>query len=149
MLGKLKPEVTPNDSQSNLDWESDIVLNLRRSQRTAWRVAVGGLALASLLAVAIVFMLPLRKVVPYVVMVDKLTGEAQVVATAQDFVSTTSLNDKHWVAKFVVSRERYSYRLLQWDYDQVRRMAGNNPWLAYDKQFQGDSSLDKKLADNV
>ena len=149
MSKKPKPEVTPNDALSDLSWEADIVLNLRQSRRTGWRVAAAGWAVAILLALAVILMLPLHKVVPYVVMVDKLTGEASVVSTAQDFVTTSSLNDKHWVKQFLIARERYNYRLLQHDYDNVRRMAGNSPWLAYDRQFQGDASLDKKFGDNV
>jgi type IV secretion system protein VirB8 len=147
---RLRPSggVTPNDGEG-LDWETDIVLNLRRSQRNAWRIASAGLALSALLIVALILLLPLRKVVPYVVMVDKLTGEANVVQTAQDFVLTSALNDKHWVKQFVISRERYNFRLLQHDYDNVRRMAGNSPWSAYDRLFQGEGALDKKHGENV
>lgn len=149
MFKKSKSDITPNDEKTDLSWEADIVLNLRRSQLTAWRVAFGSLTLTGLLAIALMLLLPLHKVVPYVVMVDKLTGEASVVSTAKDFVSASALNDKHWVKQFVISRERYNYRLLQHDYDNVKRLAGNSPWAAYDRLFQGDGALDKKLGENV
>jgi type IV secretion system protein VirB8 len=149
MFNKKRPEVRPDDASVDLSWEADVTLNLRRSARTAWRIAAGGFALASLLAVAVVLLIPLRKVVPYVYVVDKLTGEGTVVATAQDFVATSALNDKHWIKQFVISRERYNFRLLQFDYDNVKRMAGNGPWSAYDRLFQGESSLDKKFGENT
>lgn len=149
MFKKPRPESRPDQPMSDLNWESDIILNQRRSVRTAWRVAGSGWLVAALLAIAVISMIPLRKVVPYVVMVDKLTGEASVVSTAQDFVTTSSLNDKHWVKQFVIARERYNFRLLQADYDNVKRMAGNSPWQSYDRLFQGDTSLDKKLGENV
>ncbi len=149
MFGKSRPDTRPDDAVADLSWEADIVLNQRRAVRTAQLVACGGFGLALVLAVAVLLMLPLRKVVPYVVMVDKLTGEASIVSTANDFTATSSLNDKHWIKQFVIARERYSYRLLQHDYDNVKRMAGNTPWLAYDRQFQGDASLDKKYGENV
>jgi type IV secretion system protein VirB8 len=149
MFKKPRPEIRPDDASTNLSWEADVTLNLRRSARTAWRVAAGGWGLALLMALAVVLMIPLRKVVPYVYVVDKVTGEGTVVATAQDFVATSTLNDKHWIKQFVISRERYNFRLLQFDYDNVRRMAGNGPWSAYDRLFQGDTSLDKKYGENT
>jgi type IV secretion system protein VirB8 len=149
MFKKPKSDITPNDERSDLHWEADVVLNLRRSQLTAWRVAFGSLTLAGLLAIALILLIPLHKVVPYVVMVDKLTGEATIVSTAKDFVSASALNDKHWVKQFVISRERYNYRLLQHDYDNVKRMAGNSPWAAYDRLFQGDGAMDKRLGENM
>lgn len=148
MFRKPRPDTRPDDETANLSWEADIVLNLRRSVRNAWRISAAEFVVIVLLAAAVLMMIPLRKVVPYVVMVDKLTGESSVVSTAQDFVSTSALNDKHWVKRFVIARERYNFRLLQSDYDMVKRTAGNTPWLAYDRLFQGESSLDKKLGEN-
>lgn len=143
-----KPEEMPA-SAANLSWEADLVLNLRNEANRGWFVAKAALALAGLLAVALVAAGPMRKVVPYVYVVDKLTGDATIASTVPDFVTTGVLNDKHWIMQFLVSRERYNYRLLQHDYDQVRRLAGDGPWSTYDKLFQGEAALDKRNGESI
>jgi type IV secretion system protein VirB8 len=148
LWGSKRPE-TPQRDETGLSWEVDIVSNLRQAQRRDRMFMVALLVLAFVQAGAIVSMLPLRKVVPYVVMVDKLTGEARPVNTATEVVSAGTLNEKSWIQEFVIARERYSYRILQRDYDQVKRMAGPQVWAAYDKQFEGENALDKKYAENV
>lgn len=130
-------------------WEADIVLNERKSRTVAWRVAAGMGAIAIAQAAAIALMLPLKTVVPSVVMVDKLTGEGQVVAPAQEYVATSTLSDKHWIQNYVISRERYVYRFIQFDYDTVRRLSGDQPWANYTPQFEGPDALDVVLKDNV
>ena len=133
----------------NLSWEADIVLNERTSRRLAWRVASGAIAMAFTMALAVVLLLPLKQVVPYVVEVDKLTGETNVVSSAKEFVTTTALSDKHWLKSFVIARERYKYVLLQHDYDTVKSLAGDKVWQTYFKQYDGADSQEKKLADRV
>lgn len=132
----------------NLDWEVELAVACRRSEKVAWRVA-GGFAVLSLsLAAAVMLMTPLRQVVPYVVTVDKLTGESSVVST-DAAVSATPMSDKHWLKRFVVARERYSYAIVQQDYLTVRRLAADGPWSTYARMFEGESNLDKRYGENV
>lgn len=147
--GKDSGNARRGDDLQNVSWEADIVLNERKSRTTAWRIASAACLLAVIQGVGISLMLPLKTVVPTVVMVDKLTGEGQVVAPAQEFVATNTLSDKHWVQNWVISRERYVYRFIQYDYDNVRRMAGDQAWANYTPLFEGPESLDVRLKDNV
>lgn len=133
----------------SVSWEADMVLNERKSRTVAWRIAAVACTVAAVQGAAIILMLPLKTVVPSVVMVDKLTGEGQIVSTAQEYVSTSSLSDKHWVERFVTSRERYVYRFIQYDYDTVRRLAGDQPWANYTPMYEGSEALDVRLKDNV
>jgi type IV secretion system protein VirB8 len=133
----------------DLTWERDVYLNTVRSRTIAWRVAAGAGALALLLGAGIVTLLPLKTVVPHVVMVDKLTGEGQVVAPAQQYVATSELSDKHWVSNYLVSRERYVYRFIQYDYDTVQLLSGAQPWSNYKGLFEGANALDAQYKDNV
>lgn len=133
----------------SVSWEADMVLNERKSRTVAWRIAVAACIVAAVQGAAIILMLPLKTVVPSVVMVDKLTGEGQIVSTAQEYVSTSTLSDKHWVERFVTSRERYVYRFIQYDYDTVRRLAGDQPWANYTPLYEGSEALDVRLKDNV
>lgn len=149
MFNLKRPKSKPDPDGPGLSWEADIMLGLRSSLKRQQVINVGLLAAVLVLACAIIVMIPLRKVVPYVVTVDKLTGQASVVSTANDVAASGELNDKHWIQQFLISRERYSYTLLQYDYDQVKRLAGDQPWAVYDKQFQGDAPLDKKYGANI
>lgn len=135
---------------TGLSWEADIVLNERSSRLLAWKVAACAGATSCLMAVALILLIPLKQVVPYVVQIDKLTGESSIVGSARDYISQSALNDKHWVKTFVLARERYSYPLLQHDYDTVHLLAGEAPWKAYAKLFEGgDDALDKKYGKKV
>jgi type IV secretion system protein VirB8 len=149
MLRKAKMGEGVDRQLQNLSWDADIVLLTRKSQRLAWRMFAGAVVVIFLLCVAIILMMPLKSTVPYVFTVDKLTGEVAVAATAKDFVKSTELNDKYWVKQFLLSHERYNYRLLQADYDTVRLLSGDNVYSLYAARFEGNDSMDKRFADNV
>jgi type IV secretion system protein VirB8 len=56
--------------------------------------------------------------------------------------------DKHNLAIFVRAREGYSWWWLQRDFDQVSRMAVPAVFADYNRQFEGESALQKKLANS-
>ena len=67
--------------QETRSWETDKVIELTKSRRTAWWVAsvAGGLAIMSITAV--VLLTPLKTTEPFVVRVDNSTGIVDVVKT--------------------------------------------------------------------
>jgi len=131
---------------ANRAWEIDRALMLERSERRAWGVAIAGLVLG-LTGVAAVFVQgPLRRVVEIPIVVDRVTGEA----TVQQRLDVESIPpmealDKHNLASFVRSREGYSWTFLQRDFDQVARMAVPVVFADYNRQFEGDGALHKKI----
>jgi type IV secretion system protein VirB8 len=137
-------ELTTFDA--NRDWELDRALMLERSERRAWSVAVAGLVLG-LIGIAAVFVQgPLRRVVEIPIVVDRITGEATI-AQRLDVETIPPLEalDKHNLAAFVRAREGYSWMFLQRDFDQVARMAVPVVFADYNRQFEGDSALQKKI----
>ena len=79
-------------------------------------------------------------------MVDRVTGEA----TIQQRLSVETIPpmealDKHNLATFVRARESYSWMFLQRDFDQVARMAVPAVFTDYNRLFDGDTALQKKL----
>lgn len=148
------PTVEPDDGfveatqahRANIDWELDRALMLERSERRAWWVAIAGLTLG-LIGIAAVFAQgPLRRVVEIPIVVDRVTGEA----TIQQRLSVETIPplealDKHNLATFVRAREGYSWTFLQRDYDQVARMAVPGVFADYNRQFEGDNALQKKV----
>lgn len=149
MFGMKKKTARESAEISNLSWEADIVLNERRSRVIAWRVAVASAVLSALMMVSLMLLIPLKQVVPYVVTVDQLTGESSITSTAKDFVSSSTLNDKHWIKTFLIARERYNFQLLQHDYDVVKSLAGDGPWKVYAKLFEGSNARDAQLGENT
>lgn len=141
--GKSTTEATID---ANRAWEVDRALMLERSERRAWGVAIAGLVLG-LTGVAAVFVQgPLRRVVEIPIVVDRVTGEA----TVQQRLDVESIPpmdalDKHNLASFVRAREGYSWMFLQRDFDQVARMAVPPVFADYNRQFEGDSALHKKI----
>lgn len=130
----------------NRTWEIDRAMMLERSERRAWCVAIAGMVLG-LIGIAAVFVQgPLRRVVEIPIVVDRVTGEA----TIQQRLSVETIPpmealDKHNLATFVRAREGYSWMFLQRDFDQVARMAVPAVFADYNRQFEGDSALQKKL----
>lgn len=131
---------------ANLDWEVDRTLMLERSERRAWGVAIAGVVFG-LIGIAAVFAQgPLRRVVEIPIVVDRVTGEA----TIQQRLSVETIPpmealDKHNLATFVRARESYSWMFLQRDFNQVARMAVPAVFADYNRQFEGDGALQKKL----
>ena len=132
---------------ANLDWEVDRAIALERSERRAWQVAIAGLLLG-LVGIAAVFVQgPLRRVVEIPIVVDRVTGEATVQQRlAVETIPPLEALDKHNLAIFVRAREAYSWTFLQRDFDQVARMAVPGVFADYNRQFEGDAALHKRLA---
>lgn len=136
----------PDAVDANRVWEVDRALMLERSERRAWWVASAGLLLG-LIGIAAVFVQgPLRRVVEIPIVVDRVTGEA----TIQQRLSVETIPpmealDKHNLATFVRARESYSWMFLQRDFDQVARMAVPAVFTDYNRLFDGDTALQKKL----
>jgi type IV secretion system protein VirB8 len=139
-----EPETTAIDA--NRAWEVDRALMLERSERRAWWIAIVGLVLG-LIGIAAVFVQgPLRRVVEIPIVVDRVTGEA----TVQQRLSVETIPpmealDKHNLATFVRAREGYSWMFLQRDFDQVARMAVPVVFADYNRQFEGDGALQKRI----
>jgi type IV secretion system protein VirB8 len=99
-------ERTPAETQ--VAFEDEVFFSLRRQRNIGWTVAALslGLALASVGAMAV--MLPLKEIRPYVVMVDRTTGESEQVVSTRP----TSLTDQEAVleaelVRYVTNRETY------------------------------------------
>jgi type IV secretion system protein VirB8 len=131
---------------ANRAWEIDRALMQERSERRAWQVAVAGAAIG-LIGIAAVFAQgPLRRIVEIPIVVDRVTGEA----TIQQRLSVETIPplealDKNNLAIFVRVREGYSWMFLQRDFNQVARMAVPAVFADYNRQFEGDTALQKKV----
>ena len=133
--------------EANRAWELDRTAMLERSERRGWLVGGVGVLLAVLGVAAVFAQGPLRQVVGIPIVVDKVTGET----TIQQRLSVESVPmlealDKHNLAVFVRAREGYLWWFLQRDFDQVARMAVPSVFADYNRLFEGEAALQKKLA---
>ncbi len=135
-----------DSTSANAAWEVDRALMLETSERRAWWVACAGMLLA-LTGIAAVFVQgPLRQVVEIPIVVDRITGETTIQQRLSvETIPPTEALDKHNLAIFVRAREGYSWMFLQRDFDQVARMAVPAVFADYNRQFEGDTALQKKV----
>ena len=133
----------------NRAWEIDRAMMLAQSERRAWIVCTIAVVLALLAVLAVLAQGPLRQVVAVPIVVDKVTGEATIQQRlAVETVPPLEALDKHNLAVFIRAREGYSWWWLQRDFDQVSRMAVPAVFADFNRQFEGDSALQKKLANS-
>ena len=137
----------PSHFGANRAWEMDRAMTLERSERRAWWVAIAG-SIFGLVGIAAVFAQgPLRRVVEIPIVVDRVTGEATIQQRLDvETIPPMEALDKHNLAVFVRAREAYSWMFLQRDFDQVARMAVPGVFADYNRQFEGDAALQKRLA---
>jgi len=130
----------------NFDWEVDRTLTLERSERRAWAVAIAGMVIGLAGTAAVFVQGPLRRVVEVPIVVDRVTGETTIQQRlSAETVPPLEALDKHNLATFVRAREGYSWMFLQRDFDQVARTAVPAVFADYNRQFEGEAALQKKV----
>ena len=109
------------NTQDNTDiadsWGESVTADLERSRRIAWIVAAVAGAIALLLAIAVVVMLPLKTVEPYTLMVDRHTGHVEALAPLDEaMVSPDTALTRSLLAQYVIARESFDRASVQRDY---------------------------------
>lgn len=98
-------------------WGASVTADLERSRRIAWIVAAIASAIALLLAIAIVILLPLKTVEPYTLMVDRHTGHVEALAPLDEaMVSPDAALTRSFLAQYVIARESFDRASLQRNY---------------------------------
>jgi len=99
-----------------VDFEITLAEMARRSERRAWTVAWGAVAMSLVLAGGYLYMLPLKEKVPYLVMADAYTGTSTVARLQEDFsnrsISSSEAINRSNVAHFVLARESYDVAMM-------------------------------------
>ena len=124
-----------------------------RETRIAWRVAAGAALIAVLLALALVFLVPLKSVQPYVLTVDRQTGAVEAMTTLQNGqLSQNEAVIQAQLAGYVIARETFDATDLAQQYRRVQvmsarpvasayvaEMAANNPASPLNTLSRGDT----------
>ncbi len=117
MFGKKvsSPQID-NAVSKSVNFEITLADMSRRSERRAWLVASGAIALSLILAAGYFYMLPLKEKVPYLIMADAYTGTSSVARLTQDAdhrsITTKEAVNRSNVAHFLLARESYDIALM-------------------------------------
>jgi len=99
-------------------WDQDRAAQLRRTSRTAWRVAGAGWVCAMACAAALVLLMPLKRVEPFVVRVDNRTG---IVDVAPVHVGETVMDEavtRYFLTHYITVCERFNFATAESDYEE-------------------------------
>ena len=101
-------------------WNRDRVEALQSSRRTAWWVAGSAAAVAILLALTLILLMPLKTVVPYTLMVDKTTGYVQALKPINpDKIAPDTALTQSFLVQYVIARESYDVDTVRTNYNKV------------------------------
>ena len=145
-LDTVSPEGEQEHYSQARSWDDDRVSRIERSERRAWIVAGCAIAVALCAFAGLAMLAPLKRSVPYVLSVDRASGNVEVLDVAEPrSIAYQPLLDKHWAQRYVVARESYHWQMLQHDYDTVLAMSDNAVGRDYAQIFEGKDARDKKL----
>lgn len=113
-------------------WDADRVLMANRSTRTAWRVAIGACALTGLSLMALVLLMPLKRVDPFVIRVDNTTGVVDVVPAFVGRAEMSEVLTRYLLTHYVTVCERFNFATAESDYEECAAFhsaARNQTWV--------------------
>jgi len=106
--------------QAAESWGADRHDELTKSRRTAWIVAGVAAAIALFEALALVFLMPLKTVEPYTLLVDRHTGYVQALNPLEPArVNGDTALTQSFLVQYVIGRENYDVDSVQNDYRKV------------------------------
>nr|WP_137676513.1 VirB8/TrbF family protein [Parerythrobacter lutipelagi] len=126
--------------QSSSSWDRSVTWELERSRRIAWIVAGVSAAIALLLALAVVMLLPLRTVEPYTILVDRQTGNVERLAPMDEqLVTPDAALTRSMLAQYVIARESFDGASIQEDYRKVGLWSAGEEQQRYSGQMQSSN----------
>jgi type IV secretion system protein VirB8 len=99
-------------------WDGDRIEGIKRGARTAWRVAAAGWLCAVSCAAALVLLMPLKRVDPFVIRVDTSTGIVDVVPVYAGGASSDETVSRYFLSHYVTVCERFNYSTAESDYEE-------------------------------
>jgi len=101
-----------------VSWDADKSASLGRSARTAWRVAGAGWVCAMTSCAALLALLPLKKIEPFVIRVDNSTGIVDVVPVYTGNVRMEETVTRYFLSHYVSVCERFNFSTAESDYEE-------------------------------
>lgn len=106
--------------EEGASWADDRLRSLRASRRIAWIVAAGAALIALFEAAALIFLAPLKTVVPYTLMVDRTTGYVQALKPLDgEQLAPDAALIQSFLVQYVIARESFAADDVQNAYRKV------------------------------
>jgi type IV secretion system protein VirB8 len=99
-------------------WDADRIAQTRRSARTAWWVAGAGWTCALTVAMALLGLMPLKRVEPFVIRVDNTTGLVDVVPVYAGQEAMPEAVTRYFLDHYVTTCERFNFSTAESDYQE-------------------------------
>lgn len=137
-----QPDYDLSDLPVAESWETSVTDDLERSSRRAWTVAIIAALIALLEALALVFLIPLKTVEPYTLLVDRQTGNVETLAPldAQVIAPDAALT-RSFLVQYVIARESFTVDGLQEDYRKVSLWSANTTRGLYQREMDAANPL--------
>lgn len=119
--------------QEARSWEADRVRVAHRSARIAWWTAGGGWTCAVATSVALVALMPLKSVEPFLVRVDRSTGIVDVVPRYEGGAEVSEVVTRYFLTHYVATCERFTLATAESDYEECGAFHSpqrNQAWLS-------------------
>lgn len=121
---------------SALSWADERVVAERRMRKLAWTVAGVSAAIALLLALTLLLLVPLKTVQPYVITVDRQSGSVEMATTlAKGKLTENEAVVQSQLANYVRVRETFDASDLQTNYRRVQLLSAGPVRSAYVAQM--------------
>ncbi len=114
-------------------WDRDREAAARRATRIAWRAAAAACLCATTSGTALVLLMPLKRVEPFVVRVDNSTGIVDVVPVYAGRASEPEVVTRYFLTHYVTVCERFDFATAESDYEECgafHSAARNQAWYA-------------------
>ena len=127
-------------------WDADRVRRAERSERRAWWMAGAGWSAMVLLTLALMLLMPLKQVAPFVIRVDRSTGVVDTVpvyAGTDDFPAAVT---RYFLDQYVTVCERFDFATAESDYEECGAFnspARNQVWYSNWARTNPDSPLNR------
>lgn len=99
-------------------WDANRSAQIRRSAAVAWWVAAAGWVCAVASAVALVLLMPLKEVEPFVVRVDNSTGIVDVVPVYSGNAPVDESITRYFLSHYLTVCERFNFATAESDYEE-------------------------------
>ena len=114
-------------------WDQDRARQARRSARIGWTVAAVACGVIVLLGAALMMLMPLKRVVPFVIRVDRSTGVVDVVPAYRGHATFSQAVTQYFLVHYIETCERFNFATAESDYEECgafQTPAENAAWYA-------------------
>jgi type IV secretion system protein VirB8 len=121
-------------------WGQDEIAAAARSRRIAWTVAGVAAGIVALQAIALIVLIPLKRSVPYTVLVDRQTGHVQTTpGVSLPAISESDAVRQAFLAQYVLARETFDLADYRENYRKTLVWSDRDAAASYRRDWARDN----------